>query len=80
MHRWVGYLDSSLDEGLGVVSRAEEGGWEEVTESRAEEGGDLGGWVGGWVGCRTIEEDEAVRMSDCELGVGSGWMGGGEGE
>ena len=33
-------------------------------------------WVGGWVGW--VEEEEAVRMSYCELGVG-GLGGGGEG-
>ena len=34
----------------------------------------LGGWVGGWVGGWTgwVDEKEAVRMSDCGLGVG-GW-------
>ena len=32
-------------------------------------GGEVGGWVG-WV-----EEDEAVRMSYCEVGVGR-WVGG----
>ena len=32
------------------------------------------GWVGGWMGW--IEENEAVRMSCCELGVG--WAGGWE--
>ena len=38
---------------------------------------EVGGWVGfvftlvsGWVGDGKIEEDEAVRMSYCELGVG----------
>ena len=42
---------------------------------------EVGGWVGfvftlvsGWVGDGKIEEDEAVRMSYCELGVG-GWVG-----
>ena len=34
----------------------------------------MGGWVGGWVGDRKVEEDEAVRMNYCELGVG--WVGG----
>ena len=32
--------------------------------------GGLVGWVGGWVGW--IEENEAVGMSYCELGVGGG--------
>ena len=31
----------------------------------------VGGWVGGWVGWG--EENEAVRMSYCELGFG--WVG-----
>ena len=44
-----------------------------------------GGWVGEWVGARKIEENEAVRMSCCGLGMGgwggmggwvSGWVGG----
>ena len=36
----------------------------------------VGGWVGGWVGNREVEEDEAVRMSYCELWVGvGGWVG-----
>ena len=36
----------------------------------------LVGWLGRWVGW--IEEDEAVRMSHCEVGVWwvGGWMGG----
>ena len=32
------------------------------------------GWVGGWVG-GWIEEEQAVRMSYCGLGLG-GWVGG----
>ena len=32
---------------------------------REKEGGWVGRWVGGW-----IEENEAVRMSCCELGEG----------
>ena len=42
----------------------------------------MGGWVGGWVVCgwfEWIEENEAVRMSYCELGLG-GWVGGWVGE
>ena len=39
----------------------------------------LFGWVDGWVSCslmiRKMEENEAVGMSYCEMGVG-GWMGG----
>ena len=35
----------------------------------------LFGWVGGWVGW--VEENEAVRMSYCELGIWvGGWVGG----
>ena len=33
----------------------------------------VGGWVGGWVD-RKVEEDEAVGMSYCQLGLG-GWVG-----
>ena len=33
--------------------------------------------MGGWVGDRKVEEDEAVRMSYCEIGVG-GWVDGWE--
>ena len=36
-----------------------------------------GGWVGGWLNELKIEENKAVRMSYCELGVGwvGGWVG-----
>ena len=33
----------------------------------------MGGLMGGWVGW--MEEEKAVRMSNCELGL-SGWVGG----
>ena len=40
----------------------------------------MGGWVGGWVGfsmyARKLGENEAVRMSYCNLGVGGEWVGG----
>ena len=32
-------------------------------------------WVGGWVVDGKVEENEAVRMSYCGLGMG-GWVGG----
>ena len=35
----------------------------------------VGRWVGGWVGNRKIEENEAVRMGNCEVWVG-GWVAG----
>jgi hypothetical protein len=38
-----------LDEGAGIAAGAEEGGWEEVAEAGAEEGGDLQRAVGGMV-------------------------------
>ena len=61
-------------------SREWEGGWERRRKP-ASLWGEVGGWVGGlmgtggergWVGW--VEEDEAVGMSCCELGVG--WVGG----
>ena len=73
----VGGAVEDLVDGLGVVDdRGEEGG--DVLDVR--EGGELrgvGGWVGGWV-FEKVEENEAVRMSDCELGCGwvGGWVGG----
>ena len=39
----------------------------------------VGGWVGEWLSyvytARKVEENEAVRMSYCGLGMG-GWVGG----
>ena len=42
----------------------------------------MGGWVGEWLSCccihKKVEEDKAVRMSYCGLGVVwvGGWVGG----
>ena len=51
-----------------IMMLGEVGGW--VGERRG-----AGGWIGGWVGDRKVEEDEAVRMSDCELERGGGGGG-----
>ena len=42
----------------------------------------VGGWVGWWLAYRKVEENEAIRMSYCKLGMGGwvdgsgGWVGG----
>ena len=65
---WVGGKEFSecpelvLGKGLGGEEVKSTGG--------GGEDGLMGGWVGGWVG--EIEEEAAVRMRYCGLGMG-GW-------
>ena len=77
---WVGewetdlHVNAALEEGVDVLGEAQVG--EEVGKGKGL--GEVGGWVGGWVGLGWVEEDEAVRMSCCELGVRvGGWVDGG---
>ena len=88
MGGWVGGLPT-LVTAVKHLWGAKRGALREIHSSNLEGhmwkctcGGWVGGWVGWWLAYRKVEENEAIRMSYCKLGMGGwvdgsgGWVGG----
>ena len=64
---WVVGCGEVVRDAMGGGDAGELGGWVGGWVDWEWVGG---GWVGGWVEAREVEEEEAVRMRCCELGIG----------